>query len=116
MTTQNNTSTEQNNDTLYQEMIDDLIRIVIEVYPHAHTVLLVEDEGHDRPEDSHGHLHSIRDHEGKVIVLGSHEDYLESEWSWDADDYIYAIHHNKKLAFTQTLPDDKRKILTLTIK
>ena len=92
----------------------ELATVLRDNVPGAYEVWLVEDDGHDDPQDKHGHLHSVFITGGTVLLNGS-PDYQDATWAWDTDDLAYDLYRTDRDRYTSTLPDDPRRFLRLPV-
>lgn len=67
-----------------------LARHIKAVFPEAASVVLYEDVSHDAP---HGHVHSVRDAAGDVIIEGTSDAWHDAEWSGDIDEFVWDLFH-----------------------
>lgn len=74
-----------------------LARLIVDHFPTASAAILYEDTSHDAP---HGHLEKIVDGEGRVVMLGTSDEWHDLPWAQEADEYIWDLHHLDRDGFT----------------
>jgi hypothetical protein len=73
-----------------------LARAVTAELPAAAMVVLYEDTSHDAP---HGHVHSVLDITGDVLISGTSDAWHDAEWTEEVDEFVWDIHQLDRAGF-----------------
>jgi hypothetical protein len=75
-----------------------IARIILEQFPTAVAVIVVEDSSHDDP---HGHVGPIIDENGDCLLDGRTDAWHDLEWTSEVDDLAWDLHYLARPIFTE---------------